>query len=119
MEYTEENDGKSHHWLVSSEHNYRWFYIVSLQRWARAFRDNDYHCAVDTNNGVEAQNRLFKYTFLPRNKQKATLSSVITILVNDYLPSCKQKYLFQNYRQLSQYRAKTLFLRICTIGLVQ
>lgn len=79
--------------------------FVSLQRWARAFRDNDYHCAVDTNNGVEAQNKLFKYTFLPRNKQKATLSTTITILVNDYLPSCKQKYLFQNYRQLSEYRA--------------
>jgi len=48
---------------------------------------------------------LFKYNFLPRNKQKATLSSTITILVDDYLPRCKQKYLFQNYQQLSQYRA--------------
>ncbi len=76
-----------------------------MQRWARAYRDNDYHCAIDTNNGVEAQNKLFKYSFLPRNKQKATLSSTITILVNDYLPSCKQKYLLQNYQQLSQYRA--------------
>ena len=54
---------------------------------------------------MEAQNKLFKYSFLPRSKAKATLSYVISIIVNDYLPSCKQKYLFQNYQQLSQYRS--------------
>lgn len=48
---------------------------------------------------------MFKYTFLPRGKDKATLSNVITIIINEYLPSCKQKYLFQNYQQLSHYRA--------------
>ena len=85
-------------------------FFVSLQRWARAFRDNDDHAAVNTNNGVEAQNRLFKYSFLPKTKQKATLSSTIAILVEEYLPSCKQKYLFQNYQQSSQYRAYKSFV---------
>ena len=59
---------------------------------------------MDTNNGTEAQNKLFKYTFLPRKKQKATLSSTVTIIVDKYLPSVKYKYLLQNYQQLSQYR---------------
>jgi len=85
---------------------------VSLQCWARAFHDNDYYCAVDTDNGVEAQNRLFKYNFLPRNKQKANLSRTTTILVDDYLPRYKQKYFFQNYQQLSQYRAYKDFVPI-------
>ncbi len=40
-----------------------------MQRWGRAFRDNDYHAAVDTNKGVEAQNRLFKYMQLSSQKQ--------------------------------------------------
>ena len=56
-------------------------------------------------NGLKAQNRLFKYTILPRNMQKATLLNVITILVNNYLPSCKQGYLFPNYQHLSDYKA--------------
>ena len=60
---------------------------------------------MDTNNGLEAQNKLLKYTFLPRGKQKVTLSNIITILIEQYLPTCKQKYLFQNYKQSSQYRS--------------
>ena len=78
--------------------------VLFLQRWARALRDDCYHAAVDTNNGTEAQNKLFKYTFLPRKKQKATLSSTVTIIVDKYLPSVKYKYLLQTYQQLSQYR---------------
>ena len=81
-----------------------------MQRWARAFRENDYHAAVDTNNGVEAQNKLFKYSFLPRKKHTATLSSTISILIEQYLPSCKQKYLFLNYQQSSQYRSYKSFV---------
>ncbi len=46
-----------------------------VQRWARAYRDNTYYAAIDTNNGTEAQNRLFKYSFLPRKNHRATLSS--------------------------------------------
>ena len=80
------------------------------QRWARAYRDNHYHVAVNTNNGVEAQNKLFKYKFLPRTKQRATLSSTMTILVEKYLPACKQKYLFQNYKQSPQYRSYKEFV---------
>ena len=81
-----------------------------IQRWARAYRDNHYHVAVNTNNGVEAQNKLFKYKFLPRTKQRATLSSTMTILVEKYLPACKQKYLFQNYKQSPQYRSYKEFV---------
>ena len=35
-------------------------YIISLA-WARCFRDGTYHSAINTNNGVEAQNKALKY----------------------------------------------------------
>ena len=76
-----------------------------VQRWARAYRDNHYHAAIDTNNGTEAQNRLFKYTFLPRRKQTATLSSTVSIIVESFLPTRKQQYLLQNFQQSSMYRS--------------
>ena len=74
-----------------------------MQRWARAYRDTTYHAAVDTNNGVEAQNKLLKYNYLPRRKQ-ITLSEVMTILVETFLPETYQKYLFQNYAMTTAYR---------------
>ena len=51
-----------------------------LQRWARAFRDDFYHRCVDTNNGVEAQNRVLKYTYL-RHCSQSSLSQIVKIIV--------------------------------------
>ena len=81
-----------------------------LQRWAHAYRDSVYHAAVNRNNGTEAQNKLFKYNFLPCNKQRATVSAITTLLVEDYLPMAYQKYLVQNYKQTSTYRAYNDFV---------
>ena len=69
--------------------------LFLLQRWARAYRDPTYHATVDTNNGVEAQTKLLKhsYMYLTRRKQ-ITLSEVMTILVENFLPEMYQKYLF-------------------------
>ena len=58
---------------------------------AGVFRDNYYHAAVDTNNATEAQNKLFKYSFLPLTKPITT-----TITLENHLPCCKQKYLKTN-----------------------
>ena len=66
-------------------------------------RDGKYHAAVDTNKGVEAQNKLLKYKYLPQQKQIA-LSEVMTILVETFLPDMYQKYLFQNYTMTTVYR---------------
>lgn len=74
------------------------------------FRDEEFHAAVDTSNGVEAQNKLLKYNYLPHGKRKITLSNIITIIVEQFLPSCKQKYLFQNYKQSSLYRSYKDFI---------
>ena len=81
-----------------------------MQRWSRAYRDDEYHAAVDTSNGVEAQNKLLKYNYLPRGKQRINLSNIVTIIVEQFLPSCQSKYLFQNYKQSSQYRSYKKFV---------
>lgn len=87
-----------------------YLHVIALQRWAHAFRDSEYHAAVDANNGTEAQNKLLKYNFLPRNKQRTNVSSIAAILVEDYLPTAYQKYLLQNYKQMSTYRTYNDFV---------
>ena len=58
------------------------------QKWARAFRDQEYHAAVDTNNGVEAHNKALKYSYLPKRKS-TMLSAVATLLVEDFFQNAK------------------------------
>ena len=77
--------------------------FILLQKWARAFRDREYHAAVDTNNGAEALNKSLKYSYLPK-RHSMTLSAVATLLVEDFLPEYRKTYLFNNYKQSSAYR---------------
>ena len=49
--------------------------IVTLQLWARVYRDDHYHIAVDTNNGVETMNKTLKYNYLPKGKN---ITGIIT-----------------------------------------
>ena len=72
--------------------------------WARAFRDKDYHAAINTNNGTESLNKVLKYNYLPR-KKNITLSSMCAILIESFLPDAHQKYVCLNCMQSSQYRS--------------
>lgn len=73
---------------------------LSLQRWARCFRDDRYYGAIDTNNAL---NKALKYSYLPR-KRSMTLTGLIRLLVDQFLPDSHQHYLFENYRQMEIYR---------------
>ena len=64
----------------------------------------EYHAAVNTNNGTEAQNKVLKYSYLPK-KRTMTLSSIAIILIEDYLPDARRKYVFQNIQQSPHYRS--------------
>lgn len=46
---------------------------------------------VNTNNGVEKQNKDFKYSFLEQKKSNS-LAGMINILVTEYLPSKLKRY---------------------------
>lgn len=64
---------------------------------------------MNTNNGAESLNKILKYSFLPR-KKSLTLSRTVSLVVEDFLPVSYQKYLFQNYKQSSQYRSYKSFV---------
>ena len=59
---------------------------------------------MDTNNGVEAQNKVLKYKYLPKRKSNVTLTYITALLLDEVLPDMNQKYLFENYQMSSNYR---------------
>ena len=73
------------------------------QLWARAYRDQTYHAAINTTNGVESQNKLLKYSYLPRRKN-ITLSQLAEVLYEDFVPETHHKYLYLNYQMSDNYR---------------
>ena len=77
------------------------------QRWARAYRDNEFHAAVDTNNGTEAQNKVLKYKYMPKQRA-STLSALVSLLVERFLPEAQQSYVLPNLKTAEWYR------RFCT-----
>ena len=90
----------------SNEYNY---FIATLQFWARVYRDDCYHAAVDTNNGVEAMNKLLKYSYLPKGKN-ITLTQLVTVLVEEFLPEMLQKYQKENFAMSESYRSYNEFV---------
>ena len=69
--------------------------------WALAFRDSVYYAAVDTNNGTESLNKALKYSYLPKRKSL----TIVSLLIDRFLPDMWQKYVFQNYKLSEKYRA--------------
>ena len=69
------------------------FIVVYLQRWARAYRDDQYHAAVETKNGTEAMNKLMKYRYLPRQKN-ITLSNLTSKIVEEFVPALQLQVRF-------------------------
>ena len=45
-----------------------------------------------------------KYSYLPRSKN-VNLSYLADVLVNNFLPDCYEKYIFQNYKMNPAYRS--------------
>ena len=78
------------------------FIVVYLQRWARAYRDDQYHAAVETNHGTEAMNKLMKYRYLPC--QKNITFSDLTSRIVEFVAAIQYKYIYTNFRQTSLYR---------------
>ena len=78
-------------------------WMSCTQRWVKAFRTQQVDNIADTNNGVEAQNRLFKYEYLPRALDKSVYGIAI-MLVEKFIPEAHQTYLQANALLSSGYR---------------
>ena len=72
-------------------------------RWARAFRKHVVDNIVNTNNGVEAQNRVIKYSYLPHTIDKS-VHGIVIMLVERYIPECFQEYQAMNMLLSGRYR---------------
>ena len=64
---------------------------------------------------MESQNKLLKYSYLPRRKH-LTLSQLAIILYEDFIPDTHHKYLYRNYRMSPTYRKYNDFVPIYLHG---
>ena len=68
----------------TTNNNHMTLYFISVC--AALGKDDKYYAAIDTNNGTESQNKLFKHSFLPRKKHRATPTSTVSIIVDNFQP---------------------------------
>lgn len=54
-------NGKIQRWLSN-------YWIPVHKRWVKAYMEDEYNISVNTNNGGESQNKLLKYSCLPRQE---------------------------------------------------
>ena len=78
-------------------------WMACVKRWAKVFRKQQAVNIVNTNNGVESQNRHFKYDYLPRAIDNSVYG-VVVMLVESLLPDSYQHYIDTNFKQSSSYR---------------
>ena len=71
-------------------------------RWVQAFRKQQETNIVNTNNGTEAQNKLFKYEYLPRSVDKSVYG-IAAILVESIIPDSHGRYFEKNLKFSDEY----------------
>lgn len=78
-------------------------WVSCAERWAQAFRKQQVLNIVNTNNGVEAQNKHFKYNYLPRSVDKSAFG-IALLLVESFIPESYQQYKDTNFKLSGSYR---------------
>jgi len=89
-------------------------WLSCSSRWAHIFRHSEAVRIANTNNGVEAQNRLFKYDYLPRSIDKS-VDGIVVVLEESFLPESWQQYLDCNLKLSSSYRRYSSTVPVCTL----
>ena len=75
---------------------------TEITRWGRAYRPDDlYHC--NTNNGTERLNEDLKYEEL-EGATRLSLSELLTIIIEKFIPKLYMKYVELNVRCTSGYK---------------
>ena len=67
------------------------------KRWARVYREHKIDIKINTNNGVEAQNKEFKYNYLSKGSDK-TLSGVAKVIIECFCPDQYKLYVLRNLK---------------------
>lgn len=82
--------------------NAKW--LPQHRRWVKAFREDAFNIAVNTNNGLESQNKLLKYSYLSNVAEKS-LTTIVTTLVEDFFPEQHKKYIRMNVRMSGDFQS--------------
>ncbi|XP_046856788.1 uncharacterized protein LOC124450228 [Xenia sp. Carnegie-2017] len=78
-------------------------WLSQYKKWVWTFRKDRLLTVINTNNGVERQNKAFKHEYLDGYKS-STLSVMLTVLIEDFLPDLYFKYVELNTKLQSNYR---------------
>ncbi|XP_014679414.1 PREDICTED: uncharacterized protein LOC106819281 [Priapulus caudatus] len=78
-------------------------WLPEYKRWVWAYRGDRLLVSINTNNGIERQNGVFKHEYLQKHGRR-TLSGMVEILVTEFLPDQYQRYVYANRRASSTYR---------------
>ncbi|KAJ8384762.1 hypothetical protein AAFF_G00198480 [Aldrovandia affinis] len=83
-----------------------WFsttWLAETKRWVAVFRDESLNVAVTANNGAKRQSETLKFRFLDGYKE-STLTDMVTVVMNSYVPYMQKKYTELNVRCSSGYK---------------
>lgn len=78
-------------------------WLSCSKRWCHAFRVQQAVNIVNTNNGIEAQNKVFKYSYLQSSLDKSVFG-IAVMIVESFVPDSYQHYLDTNLQVSSSYR---------------
>ena len=78
-------------------------WLPVIHRWCRFYRNNESDIVINTNNGLERQNKVLKYDFLTKFSDRS-ISGLLTIVKDHYLPSRYRKYVSKNLTLSKDYR---------------
>ena len=84
------NNEKYRKWLKT-----KWLNEATMKRWVRLYRHQTADIIIHTNNGIERQNKTLKHNYLINHKDKS-LSGVVSVIRNGYLPDLLRKYTLSN-----------------------
>nr|XP_047137883.1 uncharacterized protein LOC124814333 [Hydra vulgaris] len=79
------------------------YWLPIKERWVWAYCQNRLLVNLNTNNGVERQNKSFKYFYLQRFKNYS-LTGMLTILIEEFFIDKYQSYTEKNFKMDSRYR---------------
>ncbi|XP_071820563.1 uncharacterized protein [Apostichopus japonicus] len=79
-------------------------WLKNAQKWAWIYRQDRFNMKINTNNGIERQNRTLKYEFLSRFTDR-TLTGMLTTVIKKFLPEMHRRYIECNLKATSVYRS--------------
>ena len=88
---------KVQHWMET-----QWF--PHIKRWCHLYRNNDSNLIINTNNGLERQNKVLKYDYLAKYNDHS-VAGMLLIVHTQYLPNRFKRYKSSNLHLSKKYRS--------------